>query len=282
MAATPKTRSVRKNRFNKSTRRQRTHWTGRIARGAKLTMLILVLSATSALFVMGYAAMTRSEYFQTRAITVKGQQRLSQAEILAQAGIRQGDNLLALNLRLVRHRLLSHAWIAKARVAREIPGTITIEIQENEPLARVDLGRIFLMNTQGGLFKEVKADFAEELPLVAGLSYSDISMGADTLTSGVAAVLEVLSLSQAPRSAIGWREIERLDVDKEMGISVTLKNDRIIHLGLDQYSSKFERLGRLRPRLENNEQWREYRRVDLNNPDRVVVRLGADEEKAKG
>ncbi|MDA8140586.1 MAG: FtsQ-type POTRA domain-containing protein [Desulfobacteraceae bacterium] len=245
----------------------------RVRRGLKLSALILILSATSALFVMGYAAVTRSEYFQARAIKVSGNVRLTEEEIMAQAGVHEGDNLLALNLRLVRQRLLAHEWIAQARVSREIPGAITIQVQEQAPLARVDLGRIFLMNAQGRIFKEVKKHTMDDLPLVSGLTYNDISMNEDTLKPMVAAVCQVLTISQKPQSAIAWQDIERLDVDKEIGIIANLKNHLTINLGLDQYETKFERMARLRPRLEGNEQWRAYRALDLSNPDRVVVRL---------
>ncbi len=273
MTANSSTRSTRKNRYKKNVRRKKGLWMARVRRGLKLSALILILSATSALFVMGYAAVTRSEYFQARAIKVSGNVRLTEEEIMAQAGVHEGDNLLALNLRLVRQRLLAHEWIAQARVSREIPGAITIQVQEQAPLARVDLGRIFLMNAQGRIFKEVKKHTMDDLPLVSGLTYNDISMNEDTLKPMVAAVCQVLTISQKPQSAIAWQDIERLDVDKEIGIIANLKNHLTINLGLDQYETKFERMARLRPRLEGNEQWRAYRALDLSNPDRVVVRL---------
>lgn len=273
MKAATKTRTVRKNRFKKNSRGQKGLWLERIRAWLKLTTLIVILSGTSALFVVGYAAVTRSDYFQTRAIAVSGNQRLTPAAVLAQAGIGEGDNLLALNLRLVRKRLLANSWIKEARITREIPGTIAIQIQEQVPLARVDLGREFLLNAQGQLFKEVKNHSLDFLPVVTGIAYEDISIGQDHLNPAIAMVVKVLTLSRKKRSAISYNEIKRLHLDREMGVSMTLKSNHEIKLGFDGYGAKYERFKRLRTHLERSSRWRAYRTVDLNDPDRIVVQL---------
>ena len=82
--------------------------------GLKLIALIAVLMGFSALFMVGYAAVTRTDYFRTEAIKVSGASRLTESAILTQAKIHKGDNLLAINLGLVRKRLLAHPWVATA------------------------------------------------------------------------------------------------------------------------------------------------------------------------
>jgi len=275
MFGKPKPKKIRRNRFKKGTPRHPRRWLGRLLVGLKLTLLMVVLLTFSALFMVGYAAVTQAEYFSTRTIKVTGQQRLTKAQILDQADIRPGDNLLALNLRMVRERLMAHPWVATAAVSREIPGTLEIRIKEHQPLARIDLGRRFLINVRGRIFKEVGPDDPEQLPLVSGIAYGDISLGDDALTPAVAAVVEVLKMSQAPGSAIPYSAIAGLHMDKEMGISLTLKeNDRLIKLGFDHYEAKYQRYRQLCRHLMRNSAWHDFKGVDLNNPDRVVVRLG--------
>ena len=210
-----KKRQARKNRFKKDPRKTRKKIVGRLVVGFKLVALIAVIMGFSALFMVGYAAVTRADYFRTEIIKVHGLSRLTESEILTQAKVSRGDNLLAVNLGLVRKRLLAHPWIATARVAREIPGTIYIEVTEHQALAVLDLGRKFLINTSGRVFKEHSPDDPQGLPLVSGLEYSDISLGEDDLSPALSAVVQVLQLSLAETSAIPYSQIRQVKVDPE-------------------------------------------------------------------
>jgi cell division protein FtsQ len=271
---------VRRNRY-KTKRSRPGSWLGRLLVALTVTAVAIFLLGASALFVAGYAAVTRSEYFRTQTIAVSGNQRLSEAEILLQAGIRRGDNLLALNLRVVRERLREHPWISEARVSREIPETIAIQIEEHVPLACVDLGRKFLIDAQGRVFKEVAKGDADDLPMVKGIDYADIRLGDDPLGPAMGAVVQALRLSQTADSAIAYADIEQLHLDKEMGVSLTLKQgQRLIKLGFDHYELKYERFKQLLRQLERNESWRAFQSADLNNPERIVVRL-AEQESLK-
>jgi len=268
---------VRKNRLKKNRAGQRRRWWGHLLLGLKLTVLIALLLGASALFMLGYAAVTHSDYFRTATITVKGNHHLSKSEIISKAGIQRGDNLLALNLRLVRGRLLGHAWIESARVWREIPEAITIEVKEHAALAKIDWERPYLINTQGRIFKPAAPGDPEDLPLVSGIGLDDISLGSDRLSPGMRSVVQVLRLSQRRDSAIAFAEIERLHVDRELGLKLILKkNKSLIKLGFDAYDTKYERFRQLRLQLQGLGDGRDFKVVDLTIPDRVVVRLEAE------
>jgi cell division protein FtsQ len=275
-----KKKPIRKNRFKKDPRKRRQKMLGRLAVGFKLFIVVALMMGFSALFMVGYAAVTRTDYFRADAIEVKGLSRLTKASVLAQAGIRKGDNLLALNLSLVRKRLLVHPWIAGAYVAREIPGTIRIEINEHRALAVLDLGRKFLIDTRGRIFKEYNPDDPRDLPLVTGMAYLDISLGDDALSPAMAAVVDVLRLSRSRHSAIAYEQIRQVHVDPELGVSLRAWEDRqLIKLGFANFEEKYGRIGKLLPYLKHSAQWRGFESIDANNPDRIVVRTGTSPEK---
>ncbi len=275
MKKSEKPNKVRKNRFKKNARRQPRRWPGRLLAGLKLIALMVMLLAASAVFMAGYAAVTQSTYFRTRDIQISGNKRLTAQAVLTQAGIRKGDNLLALNLHLVREKLLAEAWIEDTYVGREIPGTIIIDIKEHVPLARVDLGKEFLINTKGRIFKEATEKDTKALPLITGIEYADINLGEKSPSKNIAAVLKVLDISKCRTSAIGFDQLDRIHLDREMGITLTLKQNEVrVKLGFDRYEYKFSRFKRLQSHLESKETWHNYKTVDLNNPDLVVVQFG--------
>jgi cell division protein FtsQ len=275
-----KKKQIRKNRFKKDPRKRRQKILGRLAVGLKLIVVIALIMGFSALFMAGYAAVTRTNYFRTDAIDVQGLTRLTKSAVLAQAKIHRGDNLMALNLSLVRKRLLAHPWIAAAYVAREIPGTIRIAITEHQALAVVDLGRKFLIDTNGRVFKEYEPEDPQDLPMVTGMTYSDISLGEDALSPLMAAVVEVLQVSRACKSSVAYTQIRNVHADPQMGISLRAWDDqRLIKLGFADYASKYRRIGKLLPYLRHSTQWCKFESIDANNPDRIVVRTGTSLEK---
>ncbi|MGD9006352.1 MAG: FtsQ-type POTRA domain-containing protein [Desulfobacteraceae bacterium] len=265
---------ARKNRYKKSVKKRRRVWTGRLVAGAKLVSLVTAVLAASALFMAGYAAVTQSDYFRTKTIRVSGYSRLSREIVLSQAKLSPGDNLLAVNLQLVRKRLLAHPWIAAARVSREIPETMHINIKEHVCMAIVDLGRKFLLNRSGNIFKECEPNDPRKLPVVTGITYSDLSLGGGAQSQAMTHVLDVLRISRAKGSIIPYKEIRQVHWDPEMGVSLTIWNDkRTIKLGVGQFEAKCSRLEQLLPHLKQNPDWRNFSILDLNNPDRVVMRL---------
>ena len=264
---------ARKNRFKKDVKQRRRKWSGRLVAGLKLVSLITVVLAASALFMAGYAAVTQSEYFRAKTISVSGCSRLSQETIISQAQLSPGDNLLAVNLQLVRKRLLAHPWIAAARVSREIPETIHINIEEHACMAIVDLGRKFLLNRSGKIFKEYEREDPSRLPVVTGITYSDLSLGDDAQSQAMSQVLDVLRISRIKGSIIPYQAIREVHWDPEMGVSLTIWNDkRTIKLGIGRYKVKYSRLEQLLPRLKQHPDWRNFSMLDLNNPDRIVMR----------
>jgi cell division protein FtsQ len=273
-----KTHKTRRNRYKKDAQLMYRRLLRYVMITAKCGGLLVLLLAVSAVFVAGYAAVTSSDYFRTQSIEIKGRQRLARSHILEQAGLREGDNLLSVNLHLVRKKLAAHAWIAQAQIARDIPGTITIHIREHQPLALIDLGQRFLMNVDGRIFKEYAKDepgnLPLDLPLITGISYADISLGDDALSPVLESVLQVLRFCRSGNSALPFESIEHIHFDAQMGISVTQRqNQRVFNLGLDQYETKLLRLKRLLRYLQRHDQWQAFKEVDLNNPDRVVVQL---------
>jgi cell division protein FtsQ len=277
-----KTPKLRKNRYKKKTAHNRRRIIQHLAISVKLVGLIAVLLAASALFMAGYAAVTQSDYFRTESIQVHGNQRLSAQTVINQMMVAPGDNMLAVNLHLVRKRLLAHPWIASASVIREIPGCLQVYIEEQQALAVLDLGRKFLINAHGRIFKEYGAVDPEGLPVVKGIAYADISLGEDQLGPAMQAVLNLLKISRDKSRALPFAAIAEVLFDPELGIALTTRRgEQTIKLGRDQLEEKYGRLDLLLSYLQKNSQWGGCQMIDLNNPDRIVVKFDRTQVSTK-
>ena len=225
------------------------------------------------LFILSHDFITQCDYFRAEHVRVEGAQRLTPAEVLHQAGIRPGDNILAVNLALARKRLLTHPLIAQASVGRQLPSTIVVRIQEHEPLAILDLGRKFLVNMQGEVFKEMDASDPVNLPVISGLTFSDLTVGGDPGSPPFQAVMAVLNLGKDLSAPLTNDRIVTIEVDREIGLTLfTADRIRAVKLGYDDYREKFRQLENILDFLESRQRFSDLETVDLNNLQRIVVK----------
>ena len=253
---------------------------------------IAALMATSCLFVFVYDALTQCDYFRAHSLRVDGIHRLTQKEIVEQAGINKDVNVLAVNLSMVRKRLMAHPWIAEAEVRREIPSGLLIRIKEQQPLAVVDLGNKYIINEQGRIFKEWTASDPATLPLISGLEPADVIIYSKTgrdnpqrlatqnkhPQSAAAgelpfeAVMQVLTLGKEARSILPNQKIKHIRVDRQIGITVEAFNQmKTIVLGYHNYPLKYTMLKNIMAYRNRGKGFPDFNRIDLNNINRIVV-----------
>ena len=263
---------LRKNYYKNSPARPKARRRAQLAATGRMLLMLLVAGLLSLALIFGYDLLTQCDYFKAARIEVGGLDRLAKAQVLDQAGLTAGINILAVNLSLARRRLLAHPWIAQARVRRDLPGTIAIHIVEQQPLAILDLGHRFIINTDGSVFKAWAISDPLDLPVVSGLRYSDLDPQGDGPQPPFAAVMQVLHLGHQPGSVIPNTIIKTIAVDREMGLTLNVKAPiRNIRLGYDDYNYKYERLNRIFSYLEETAGLSALERIDLNDLDRVVV-----------
>ena len=287
-----------KNFYRKSNSKKRHPSVKPFGSFLKIVIVVALVISMSLGFILIHDFIIQSDYFKAKNLIVTGTRRLSADQILEQADIRFGSNILALNLSLSRKRLLAHPWIAGAAVMREIPDKIRISIKEHTPLAVVDLGRKFLISDKSILFKEKEVSDPENLPLIRGLRYSDIKIPGEktrfrieknsppkdtgtgravyrqTEMNPLDAVMEILHLGLNKSSIMPNGRIKQIRVDKDIGLTLyPVDIVREIRLGYHDYSNKYAVLREVFKYIKNGKtkHFADLDSIDLNNLNRVVL-----------
>lgn len=267
---------IRKNFFKNSVAKKQAKIIHNIKIGLKIATAITALLLISFVAIFGYDFLTQCGYFKAQDLIVTGAERLPAAHVLKHAQINKGVNILSLNLATARKRLLAHSWIAEAEISRELPSNIHIRIKEHKPLAVMDLGRKFLINTKGEIFKEVAAQDPDNLPIISGLEFSDINVKGESRSLPFEAVMDILYLGQKPNSVIPNSLIQNIKVDREIGLTIYapyFESGRInsIKIGYHEYASKYAGLKYVIRYLKNRPRFLRIESIDLNNLNRIVV-----------
>lgn len=236
------------------------------------------------IFIFGYDALTQCDYFRAAAIAVDGERRLSEQMILEAADIQCGDNILAVNLGRVRKRLVAEPWIKNAGIRRELPSRLIIRIAEHRPLAVLDVGRCFLIDQAGDIFKEAAPAEMSDLPIIAGIDYANWKSPENPETRTYAAVMAMLEALEKNTVLFDSQGVQEISVDPEIGLTLRASAPvATVHMGYGAYAKKFERLGRVFARLRADPELPEIKSVDAHNPDRMIAtptaRHSSEQEK---
>jgi cell division protein FtsQ len=287
-----KRKKPRKNYRKGAKQRQRFAFLRRFMIGFYGAAGLTVLIATSCFFILIHDVITQCDYFKAKSLKIEGLQRLTTKQIIRQAHVRKGMNVMAVNLTTVRKRLIAHPWIASAEVRREIPSGLNIRIKEQSPLAIVNLDRKYLINEQGQIFKEWTASDPATLPLISGMQLADFnlhgkttdpvgqrsagqpkgSQNNDLSNRPFEAVMQVLILGKQTRSILPNRKIKKIRVDREIGITLEAFNHiKTIALGYHNYPLKYAMLKNILTYLKQKQNFPDFDRIDLNNVNRIVV-----------
>ncbi len=177
---------------------------GRALRRAAPSLAVLAVIATVVGgLALGHRFLTTSRRFAIADIDVRGSTVLTADELRALLPIRRGDNVFRAATGDAEDTLRALPWVASARVRRELPHTIVVEIEERRAAALVAADELYLVDAAGRPFKRAALDRGEGkgLPVVSGVPRELYGRAPDEAAARVRRGLDVLAAWQAPARA---------------------------------------------------------------------------------
>jgi len=249
---------------------------GKLAAALRLALgLALVIgTSVSVAYSVRHYALT-SPRFSVQEVNLQGGKRVSPEQARDQAGVVLGSNIFALDTALCERKLLENPWISQARVTRDLPRSLRIEIKEREPAAlAVFAERLYLVTSEGEPFKELSPGDPADFPIITGASVDGISRDRPRELDRVREGLEVLEL-------YGRVPLSKSQPAQEVHLADS--GDVVLTAGKEGITFELGRDGYRRKLLMGEQVVAEMRRkgrspgiVFLDNtahPERVVVRM---------
>jgi cell division protein FtsQ len=242
----------------------------RLGLGLALVVGTSVAVATS---VRHYAL--TSPRFSIQEVNLLGGKRVAPEVARDQAGIVPGSNIFALDTALAERKLLENPWISQARVTRDLPRSLRVEIKEREPAAlAVFSERLYLVTADGEPFKELSPGDPADFPLITGVSVEGLSRDRAREIDRVKEGLEVLEQ---------YSRITLSKTQPAQEVHLADSGDVVLTAGKEGITFELGKEGYRRKLLMGEQVVGEMRRkgrapgiVFLDNqahPERVVVRM---------
>jgi cell division protein FtsQ len=205
---------------------------------AKLCTLVAACAGLAALSIgllAGYRWLTTIDYFTIRDLQITGVNRMAREDVLAQAEIGAGMNLLAVNMENVESMLSRNPWIESAQVTRVLPDTLRIAVTEREPSYLVQFeDSLCYADAEGRIIDRVQADTFVSLPQV------EVESGMERHLT----ILEDLRrLIAAKKTPFGLDQVAWIRLSWRYGLEVRLMDRNVlICVGVDDVKMNLTRL----------------------------------------
>ena len=232
-----------------------------VRRVERISLVLLVWLAALGLVYGLYAMVFEKGIFRLSKVEVESVQRhVSRDDIIRGTGLVMGTNIYSIDLAKLQQQVLLNPWIKEASVARKLPSTLWIYAGEYVPAAIVLKDKLYFVDPEGTVFKEVGAGEEKDLPVITGAkSEADIEKGMALLRSYMESKLS------------NYFSLAEININDVRGHSFVLSHlGVVLKVGFDNVPEKLERFTE---RLGTISAYKEKMRyVDLNIPGKVVVK----------
>ena len=208
-----------------------------------------------------------SPYFSLREIQVRGGDKVNGHEIVAMAGLRRGMSIWSIDLTSIEKKIAGHPWVRRVSVRREFPRRVVIEVEERTPKAIVALRKLYYVDRDGMLFKEVGPGEDVKFPLLTGLRAEQLTRPDPSTRKRIQDAIrlgEMMVQRSHSLSEIHFAKPDRLVV-------YTTAHPIALHMGWGDWAEKLDRMERLFGLWRGNEE--RLGSLDMSFRDQVVARL---------
>jgi cell division septal protein FtsQ len=217
-----------------------------------------------------------SPRFAVRDIQIGPSARVSGDEIRELLGVHLGDRLLAVDPDAVAARLTTHPWILSARVRRELPSTLAVEVTERRAVASALLGALYLLDDAGRPFKRATFAEADGLPVITGVTrdqYASVRGTSEAVFRQALALYTAYSNGHPERP-----KLSEIHVDTRTGFSLVLfEGSGELRLGRGDFDAKLAHFDRVFAALGPRSP-AALQTIYLDGPlsDRVAIRMATN------
>ncbi len=206
---------------------------------------------TGGAVVGGYYAVTlllAAPFLAVDDIVVRGNDQLSEGEVLAVVSGLLGENILTVDLEAYRERLVASPWLGDGTLRRILPSTVEVHVTERRPVAVARFAdQLYLVDEQGVIDRHGPR-FAEfDLPIIDGLAVQDAP--AAIVDPGRMALAARLLEQLGPHPEV-LGSISQIDVSDPYDAVILLSDDpTLLRLGGDRFLERLRLYAEVAPVL---------------------------------
>ena len=165
-----------------------------------------------------------SPIFNIKNITIIGNEKITQSEILSLSGIQVGENTYKISKGKVKEKIKENAYIEDVIIKRKLPSQIEISIQERKTAFMIEYGASYVYINEQGYILEITAE-KMQLPILQGVQTKseEFIIGNRLENSDLQKMNTVLRIMEIAQSNEISNLITRIDIEDEKNYIITFE-----------------------------------------------------------
>ncbi|MCL2325190.1 MAG: FtsQ-type POTRA domain-containing protein [Proteobacteria bacterium] len=211
-----------------------------------------------------YVSLESSGKFSPKHVSIRGNVRVSDAEILKASGLMEESvNLVEVNRLNLRAGIETLPWVKEARVAISLPDAVEIEVVERQPLGVVNDRRLVIVDDKGEFIKIWMPNDGLMTPVLSTEQPLD---GRPEVIKTAFGLVEIVEQMGYPH------RVEEVHYDDATGYTIFTTTSEV-RLGYDRFEERIERLMVVDALLSSRDIVAAYILLDAENDlDRVIIK----------
>ncbi|MGB7605611.1 MAG: FtsQ-type POTRA domain-containing protein [Lutisporaceae bacterium] len=184
------------------------------------------------IIVFSIAFLLTSSLFNIKTITVTGNVRVSQQEIIRLSDLSYQQNIFRINTKDTMKSIFQNPYIKRIKINRVLPNVINIDIIERKPLVLVPYVGSYLFVDQEGIVVEINSSIKDlKLPIINGLKFNTFKLGEEIMLEDKQQLeIMVRLINEITNTGIN-QEISEINTADILDIKLLTKNGIKINLG---------------------------------------------------
>ena len=234
--------------------------------GVALAWFVASLAGVPAMAQAQIAAVASDAGFEVRRVRVSGVERMNELKVYEAAYGQRDTPMPLVDLDALRQQLVAMDWVADARVSRQLPDTLVIDIVERVPHAvLVKPGRLVLIDATGAELEPVSEVNARRMLRVSG-------PGAARQVAALGKLLDAAPALKPQVTAAEWIGNRRWNL--------TFKTDQVLALPRGQTEAATALINFARLDGQNRLLGGKVATFDMRVPERVYMRVPGGDQPA--
>jgi len=237
-----------------------------LAAVAAMALVVASLAGATALAAERMAAAVGDAGFEVRKVEVRGVERMNEIQVYERVlGVRDRA-MPQVSLSELRASLMQLPYVSDARVSRQLPDTIVVDIVEREPHAVLRTADgLALIDESGHVLQPVSAGDAKERLVISGKE-------AETQVQALASLLEAVPQLQEQVTEAEWVGKRRWNL--------TFVTGQVLSLPQGEERSRAALMSFARLDGANQLLGGRVAAFDMRNPDRIYLRVPGRAQEA--
>ena len=183
-----------------------------------------------------------------RSIEIRGNIRTNQEEIRRLSQLRVGMHMLGIRPAQAERAIMTIGWIRQAHVSRRFPGKVKVDVEEREPIALVNVGRIYYIDKEGVELPLFPATYTD-LPVISGVGDSTCNR---ISRASLKRIVALLGAADDINPSL-MKQVSQIDFSNGSTVRIKLENNPLlIEIDDRNYGVQLRRFQELMEVFKNN------------------------------